>query len=163
MRYFFEYNWQVRDEWMAQCQKLAPEVLYAKRVGGVGSIAYTFFHVAKVEYDWIRELQGQPGYQGKAYEELTEFDGLVQLSQDLRQGLRPFVEGWEDTQEGKILHLREGTESEIYCTYGEVMRHVIAHEIHHMGQLSVWFREMDLAPVSANVIHRGLFINNQHL
>ena len=27
-------------------------------------------------------------------------------------------------------------------SWGEVMQHVIAHEIHHMGQLSVWAREL---------------------
>lgn len=41
-------------------------------------------------------------------------------------------------------------------TCGEVMRHVIAHEIHHIGQLSIWAREMDLKPVSANYIGRSL-------
>jgi uncharacterized damage-inducible protein DinB len=41
-------------------------------------------------------------------------------------------------------------------SWGEVMRHVIAHEIHHMGQLSVWSRELDKKPVSANFIGKGL-------
>ncbi|HDR5022767.1 TPA: damage-inducible protein DinB, partial [Bacillus cereus] len=41
-------------------------------------------------------------------------------------------------------------------TYGEVLRHVIVHEIHHIGQLSIWARELNLRPVSANLIGRGL-------
>ncbi|GAA0596811.1 hypothetical protein GCM10009001_11170 [Virgibacillus siamensis] len=41
--------------------------------------------------------------------------------------------------------------------YGEIMRHVIAHEIHHIGQLSVWSREIGRKPVTANLIDRGLF------
>lgn len=41
-------------------------------------------------------------------------------------------------------------------TYAEVIRHVIAHEVHHVGQLSVWVRESGLKPVSANFIGRGL-------
>jgi len=49
-------------------------------------------------------------------------------------------------------------------TYGEVMRHLIAHEIHHIGQLSVWAREIGKKPVTANLIGRGLFdINNPNL
>jgi uncharacterized damage-inducible protein DinB len=40
---------------------------------------------------------------------------------------------------------------------GEILRHVIAHEIHHMGQLSIWVRELGIQPVSANVIGRALF------
>ncbi|HDR5875335.1 TPA: damage-inducible protein DinB, partial [Bacillus anthracis] len=30
------------------------------------------------------------------------------------------------------------------------------HEIHHIGQLSIWARELNLRPVSANLIGRGL-------
>jgi uncharacterized damage-inducible protein DinB len=41
--------------------------------------------------------------------------------------------------------------------YGEVLRHVIVHEIHHIGQLSVWSREIGKKPVTANLIGRGLF------
>ncbi|WP_374702621.1 DinB family protein [Bacillus sp. V33-4] len=41
-------------------------------------------------------------------------------------------------------------------TYADVIRHVIAHEIHHIGQLSIWSRELGLKPVSANLIGRGL-------
>jgi uncharacterized damage-inducible protein DinB len=44
--------------------------------------------------------------------------------------------------------------------WGEIMRHVIAHEIHHMGQLSVWARELGREPVSANVIGKGLIEPN---
>ncbi len=38
------------------------------------------------------------------------------------------------------------------------MRHLIAHEIHHIGQLSIWSREMGIEPVSASLIDfLGLF------
>ena len=40
--------------------------------------------------------------------------------------------------------------------WGEIMRHIIAHEIHHIGQLSVWAREIGKKPVSASAIGRGL-------
>lgn len=43
-----------------------------------------------------------------------------------------------------------------YDSWGEIMRHVIAHEIHHIGQLSVWARQMGHKPITANVIGRGL-------
>ncbi|MDQ0232609.1 putative damage-inducible protein DinB [Metabacillus malikii] len=40
---FFEYNWQVRDEWLNWCNQLTTEDLLKERLGGVGSILYTFF------------------------------------------------------------------------------------------------------------------------
>jgi uncharacterized damage-inducible protein DinB len=48
-------------------------------------------------------------------------------------------------------------------THGEILRHVIAHEIHHVGQLSVWARELNLTPPSANVIGRKLMEREQGL
>ncbi|MGE7997146.1 DinB family protein [Lysinibacillus sp. NPDC093190] len=30
-------------------------------------------------------------------------------------------------------------------TKNEILHHVIAHEIHHIGQLTVWARELDLS------------------
>ncbi|WP_276575678.1 DinB family protein, partial [Bacillus cereus group sp. BfR-BA-01524] len=35
----------------------------------------------------------------------------------------------------------------IECTHGEIIRHVIVHEIHHIGQLSIWAREIGKEPV----------------
>lgn len=41
-------------------------------------------------------------------------------------------------------------------TVDDILHHVIAHEIHHVGQLSIWAREIDRDPVQANVIGRNL-------
>ena len=41
-------------------------------------------------------------------------------------------------------------------TVDEILHHIITHEIHHMGQLSVWARELGLSPVPANFIGREL-------
>jgi uncharacterized damage-inducible protein DinB len=46
--------------------------------------------------------------------------------------------------------------SEEDYTINEIIHHIIAHEIHHVGQLSIWSRELDLAPVPANFIGRKL-------
>lgn len=35
-----------------------------------------------------------------------------------------------------------------------LLHHMVAHEIHNVGQLSVWARELELSPVSANFIGR---------
>ncbi len=44
----FQYNWQVRDDWFTWCEAVSEEELLKKRVGGVGSILYTLFHIADV-------------------------------------------------------------------------------------------------------------------
>lgn len=40
-------------------------------------------------------------------------------------------------------------------TCGDAMRHVIAHEIHHIGPLSIRSRESVKKPVAANLILRA--------
>lgn len=48
-------------------------------------------------------------------------------------------------------------------TTDEILHHVVAHEIHHIGQLSVWSRELNLVPVHANFIGRKLdFIGDKY-
>ena len=56
---FFEYNWQVRDEWFDWCNQVKIEELFMDRKGGVGNILYTLFHIIDVEYSWIRGIQGK--------------------------------------------------------------------------------------------------------
>src|SRR5690625_2655440 len=56
---FFEYNWQVRDEWINWCNQLTTGELLKARIGGVESILYTLFHIIDVEYSWLRGIQGK--------------------------------------------------------------------------------------------------------
>lgn len=35
---FFQYNWQVRDEWLEWCKQLTTKELLMNRVGGVDNI-----------------------------------------------------------------------------------------------------------------------------
>jgi hypothetical protein len=41
-------------------------------------------------------------------------------------------------------------------TADKILHHIIALEIHHIGQLSIWSRELELQPASANFVGREL-------
>lgn len=58
--------------------------------------------------------------------------------------------------EKNILYGPQPDGSIVTETWGEVMRHMIAHEIHYTGQLSVWAREIEKKLVSANLIGKEL-------
>ena len=152
---FFQYNWLVREEWYQWCERLSEEDLLCKRTGGVGSILETLFHIADVEWSWIRLLQGKPDFQ-ENFENYKTLTKVRQLDAEFRSDVEAFVNDWNDSMESHILYdtLSDGRIEQ--DTWGEVIRHVIAHEIHHIGQLSVWARELGEKPVSANVIGRGL-------
>jgi len=152
---FFQYNWLVREDWYQWCERLSEEELLCKRAGGVGSILETLFHIADVEWSWIRLLQGKPDFQEK-FENYSTLEKVRLLDSTFRMEVEAFVNDWNDTMESRILYdtLSDGRIEQ--DTWGEVIRHVIAHEIHHIGQLSIWARELGEKPVSANVIGRGL-------
>lgn len=152
METLFWYNWQVRDEWFEWCKQLSKDDLLCKRVGGVGSILETLFHIVDVEYSWIRALQGEDDLdlQFQDYQSLEKVKGL---SDSFKNEMESFLQTWSSNLENKILTASWTNET---FKYGEVVRHVIAHEIHHIGQLSIWARELNLQPVSANLIRRDL-------
>lgn len=155
MKMMFEYNWQVREEWYEWCKNVPEEELLKVRTGGVGGILQTLFHIVDVEWSWIQEIQGLPDFQ-ENFEEYRSLERVRQLDESYREEVRPFIESWDGSLEKRIHldRLRDGTEFRL--TWGEILRHVIAHEIHHAGQLSVWAREIGVIPVSANLIRRGL-------
>lgn len=148
---WFCYNWEVRDEWFDWCGKLPTAVLLRPRVGGTSSILYTFFHIVDVEYSWIRALQGKPDFE-PLFDDYKTLDKLKHLFDSTRHDIEGFLNAW-------TADLEDETVSASWIrgqfTKGEVLRHVIAHEIHHMGQLSIWARELGLQSISASLIGRG--------
>ncbi|MBT2641889.1 DinB family protein [Bacillus sp. ISL-41] len=149
---FFEYNWQVRDEWFDWCNQLTIEELLIDRKGGVGKILYTLFHIIDVEYSWIRGIQGKEDvvFQFADYNTLEK---VKSLSDQLRIELAGFLK--TDLSDLKELILSVPWDEEEY-NVNDILHHIIAHEIHHIGQLSVWARELELHPVSANLVGREL-------
>lgn len=148
----FAYNWQVRDEWFDLCKRIPAEELLKNRVGGAGSILYTLFHIIDVEYSWIRGIQGKPDIQVQ-FDDYKTVEKLKQLSDCWRKELEVFLYTWSSDDENASVCV---SWSDQCYAKGEILRHVIAHEIHHIGQLSVWARELGFQPISANVIGRGL-------
>ncbi|MFC4098654.1 DinB family protein [Paenibacillus xanthanilyticus] len=149
MQSLFRYNWIVRDEWFELLRQLPEEELTKTRAGGVGSFLRTMTHIVDVEDSWLRGLRGLPDvpFDEERYPTLADAKAF---SDACRPGVEDFVNAWTEERENERLEP---------FTFGEVMRHVIAHEIHHIGQLSIWARELGLQPPSANFIGRGLAKN----
>ncbi len=155
LQLFFRYNWMVREEWYHWCEELNEEELLLDRVGGKGSILHTLFHIVDVEWSWIRLIQDKTDFQDSfdAYKSLKK---VRELNADFHLEVESFVNKWDANMEGRIFYDTLSDGRVVTDTWGEVMRHIIAHEIHHIGQLSIWAREIGKSPVSANFIGRGL-------
>ncbi|WP_066051519.1 DinB family protein [Robertmurraya korlensis] len=152
MKQFFYYNWQVREEWFEWAKQVSAEDLLKQRVGGFNNILHTLLHIVVVEFDWINDLLGGEVIEFQL-EDYQTIDDVINLHQHWHPMIRNFVENWTDNLSDKQLVIEEGKR---VFSYGEVMKHVIVHEIHHIGQLSIWARELGLSPVQANYIGRGL-------
>ena len=153
MKMLFAYNWQVREEWFTWAEALPEIELSRPRIGGQQSISANLYHVVEVEEYWLSVMQGTPleraEFAGESLPQIRKFSDLVKPQTQI------FLEGLIPEQKTQtVSRLRNGA-LETYTT-AEVLAHMAAHEIHHMGQLSVWSRELGLAPPSANLIRRGL-------
>lgn len=147
---FFEYNWQVRDEWIDWCKQLSNEELLKDRTGGVRSILYTLFHIIDVEYSWIRGIQGKEDI----VFDFADYDSVelvTSLSDRFRSEIADFLSGNLDELKQEIVSVPWNEDT---YSVEEILHHIIAHEIHHIGQLSVWSRELELPPISSNFVGR---------
>ncbi|WP_042202625.1 DinB family protein [Paenibacillus camerounensis] len=155
MQTLFRYNWMVREEWYKWCETLSEEALLQPRTGGAGGILKTLFHIADVEWSWIMAMQGKPDFE-EDFAEYSTLGKVKELDARFRPEVEAFVLGWHEGLERNVYVDKRYEGAHVTDAWGEIMRHIIAHEIHHTGQLSVWARELGDKPVSANVIGRGL-------
>ena len=153
---FFEYNWQVRNEWLELCETLPNEELLKERVGGIGNILHTLLHIIDVEYSWIRCIQGKPDVEFD-FDKYKTVESVRDLSNELQIECKQFLQSWSSEMEYTQV---KASWSKNEYTKGEIVRHIIAHEIHHIGQLSIWARELGVQPISANLVGRNLIVHN---
>lgn len=162
METFFRYNWIVREQWYEWCRDLPEEELLRPRTGGVGSILQTLFHIVDVEWSWIRRLQGKPD-DLENFDEYASLQKVRELDQRFKPEVEAFVAAWDNSMESRAFYDNRPDGSVDRDAWGEVIRHIIAHQIHHMGQLSVWARETGIQknPISPNVIGQNLIAVQQ--
>jgi uncharacterized damage-inducible protein DinB len=84
------------------------------------------------------------------------------LDAEFRTEVENFVNNWDWSMENQLYYDTLPDGRIVTDTWGEVIRHVIAHEIHHIGQLSIWAREVGKKPISANLIGRGLSFHSNN-
>lgn len=80
MKLLFQYNWKVREEWFQLLKQVPEAELLRERVGGMGSILKTLFHIIDVEQAWILlALQQLPGEHFR-FEEYKGLESIKRLS-----------------------------------------------------------------------------------
>ncbi|MEF2965894.1 DinB family protein [Paenibacillus sp. M1] len=156
---FFKYNWMVREEWFSLCSQLSENELVQERQGGLGSILKTFFHIVDVECSWIQAINGDVVSEPN-YEHYKSLELIRELSRESQDVVNKSLLNWTPKNEYKSVSVPWSSKT---YYYGEVLRHVIVHEIHHIGQLSIWSNAMGLKAVNVNYIGRGFMDNDKRI
>ncbi|SFM18468.1 Uncharacterized damage-inducible protein DinB (forms a four-helix bundle) [Paenibacillus sp. 1_12] len=150
MKTLFTYNWQVRDEWLQAFESISEVELLRDRKAGVGSILKTLFHIIDVEYSWIRAIKNEPDL-ALQYHEHNNLKYIRNLSDKLRLENKELIDHWSTHMEFEVVK-PSWMDKSFYK--GEILRHIVVHEIHHVGQLSIWSKELGIQAVSSNFIGR---------
>ncbi len=103
LQMLFRYNWQVRQDWYKWCEDVSEEELLKARVGGVGGILHTLFHIVDVEWSWIRIIQGKSDFQEK-FSEFSSLRRVRELDADFRQEVEELVNAWDATMENRLFN-----------------------------------------------------------
>lgn len=149
----FLYNWQVREDWFKWCKSLSLEELQAERIGGMGSILKNLIHVIDCELLWINYMLEEPhNYPEK--NSISNLDEVISYSIFTKTITETFLRNLTNDYENKKIHINGKGGTSYSFTYGKIIRHLITHEVHHIGQLSIWSRELELKPISSDLIVR---------
>jgi len=146
----FRYNWQVRDRWLDWCEGVPAGELLQGRSGGWQGILKTVFHMVDVEYSWIRTVRGESEFT-EPFERYASLAAVRDLSAEFRPYVAEYVDALDACGRAELdRRFPAPWDASERLRVEAVLEHVIVHEVHHAGQLSVWAREIGREPVSAD-------------
>jgi uncharacterized damage-inducible protein DinB len=154
----FEYNWKIRDKWFKWCKEVSEEELLRERNGGYKGILHTFFHIVDVEQRWIRGLSNDETVKYN-FDDYNTLDAIIRFSNITREYTLNFLNNYSSSRDSELLSAVKKNGEKVSHLYIEILLHLSVHEVHHIGQISVWARELGKEPVSANLIGLNLFEN----
>lgn len=149
----FLYNWQIRNDWFEWCLDLSFEELTKKRIGGMGSILHNLYHVIDCEQLWINQMNSTPVIESNI-DLITNLEDVINFSNESKQNTYDFIQRWISIQDNQVLKITNKKGITYTFSYEKILLHIISHETHHIGQLSIWSREIGIKPVSSDILFR---------
>ncbi|MBB4824881.1 putative damage-inducible protein DinB [Sporosarcina luteola] len=150
----FQYNWQVRNEWFEWCEEIPYEELIQKRIGGMRSFLHTLYHVIDCEQLWINQMWSKP-VMTTDLKAITQLNEVKSFDAATRSRTKLFLHELANSWGGnRVLEIQKRNGEMLRLPYEKVLYHIVTHEVHHIGQLSIWAREMGRAPVNSDLLIR---------
>ena len=150
----FKYNYQVREDWFNWCESLPEEEFHKERIGGMKSIRETLIHVIDCELLWLNSLIDEK-IVFERRQLLKQLSEIKEYSTFVQSYTEQLIEQLPSDYENKLIEVQRRDGSILEFTQKKILAHMITHEIHHIGQLSVWAREMQRKPISSDLIIRS--------
>lgn len=150
----FLYNWQVREDWLNWCQTIPQEEFHKERIGGMKSIRETFIHIVDCELLWLNSIVEKT----IIFDNRNTINNLCDLkvyADFVKSHTKCFIQQLPLEYENKIIEVTRRDGTILHFTQKKILSHMITHEIHHIGQLSIWARELQLKPISSDLIIRN--------
>lgn len=150
----FHYNWQVREDWISWSQAIPEEELHKERIGGMKSIRETLIHIVDCELLWLNSMIEKV----IVYENRNMIKNLCDIkaySEFVKSQTKFFIEQLHSDYESPIIEVKRRDGTIVHFNQSKIIAHMITHEIHHIGQLSIWARELQLKPISSDLIIRN--------
>ena len=124
-------------------------------MGGMQSIIHNLFHVIDCEQIWVNQMQGTPVII-KDINRISSLNDVKSFSNLTKPGTESFIKSHTSESEDRILVVKSRNGTTNSFSFDKIITHILSHEIHHIGQLSVWSREIGLKPVSSDLLFRDL-------
>ena len=156
MIHLFQYNWDVREDWFIWCESLSDVEFHQERLGGMKSFRETLIHIVDCELLWLNTILDEKIHY-ESRKTLYHLDEIKQYSAYVQSLTKAFIANVEPSDDERIIEVTRRDGSVLHFSQKKVVAHMITHEIHHIGQLSVWAREIGLKPVSSDLIIRNIF------
>ena len=118
------------------------------------SIQETLIHIVDCELLWLNSMVEKT----ILYETRNSINSLEDIraySAFVKSHTAYFIQHLLSEYDNKIIEVKRRDGTLLNFTQKKILAHMITHEIHHIGQLSVWARELQLKPVSSDLIIRN--------
>ena len=152
----FQYNWDVREDWFMWCDTLSEEEFHKERLGGMKSFRETLVHIVDCELLWLNTILGER-IKYDSRETIYHLEEIKRYSTFVQTQTKAFLANIQCGDDKRIIEVTRRDGSLLHFSQKKIVAHMIAHEIHHIGQLSVWAREISLKPVSSDLIMRNIY------
>ncbi|MCH7322760.1 DinB family protein [Solibacillus sp. MA9] len=150
----FQYNWQVREDWLNWCQSISEEEFHKDRIGGMKSIKETLIHIIDCELLWLNSMVEKTIF-CETRNSINQLKDIRAYSAFVKSHTKYFIEQLTSENENRIIEVKRRDGTILHFTQKKILAHMITHEVHHIGQLSIWARELQLKPISSDLIIRN--------